>query len=374
MRLHPAIQCATGGEASYYFPPGRSMARRVHGERSVGLLYGQRALLIGALEPLTYTGTMLSTSAGDQPFKRLARTAKIQETVFLGTRAEADKALGRGPPPAREDQGRAARGRRRPPRRHRLLGLRPGADALDAGGDRRLGPGDVRDDGAAAERRRARGALAGLRPLRRALRPAARARCPAATASSAPGGTERLASPDLQATEHGAGDGAAGRLRQPVPAPARGNLAPRTTSSRARCRRGCGRSSASAGAAPTSPPSARWPPPTAAPAASSPAGAPRPQRLLLRRRHPGRAAARRHRTPQLALRLSAADLDHTGVGSKSDAQSGRDREAGAARARSGRCTPVPSAVAGRQAARAVGRRARLGEQQPGLAEHPAVAR
>jgi hypothetical protein len=28
------------------------MARRVHGERSVGLLYGQRALLIGALEPL----------------------------------------------------------------------------------------------------------------------------------------------------------------------------------------------------------------------------------------------------------------------------------------------------------------------------------
>jgi uncharacterized protein (DUF2236 family) len=69
------------------------MARRVHGERSVGLLYGQRALLIGALEPLTYTGTMISTSAGDHPFTRLARTAKIQETVFLGTKAEADRAL-----------------------------------------------------------------------------------------------------------------------------------------------------------------------------------------------------------------------------------------------------------------------------------------
>jgi uncharacterized protein (DUF2236 family) len=79
---------------TYYFPPGRSMARRVHGERSVGLLYGQRALLVGALEPLTYTGTMLSTNSGDHPFTRLARTAKIQETVFLGTRAEADKALG----------------------------------------------------------------------------------------------------------------------------------------------------------------------------------------------------------------------------------------------------------------------------------------
>jgi uncharacterized protein (DUF2236 family) len=67
----------------------------VHGERSVGLLYGQRALLIGALEPLTYTGTMLSTRANEYPFKRLARTAKIQETVFLGTKAEADEVLAR---------------------------------------------------------------------------------------------------------------------------------------------------------------------------------------------------------------------------------------------------------------------------------------
>lgn len=80
-------------DETYYFPPGQSWARRVHGERSVGLLYGQRALLIGALEPLTYTGTMLSTKSGEWPFTRLARTAKIQETVFLGTKAEADKAL-----------------------------------------------------------------------------------------------------------------------------------------------------------------------------------------------------------------------------------------------------------------------------------------
>jgi uncharacterized protein (DUF2236 family) len=78
---------------TYYFPPGRSMARRVHGDRAVGLLYGQRALLIGALEPLTYTGTMLSTNSGDHPFTRLARTAKVQETILLGSRAEADKAL-----------------------------------------------------------------------------------------------------------------------------------------------------------------------------------------------------------------------------------------------------------------------------------------
>jgi uncharacterized protein (DUF2236 family) len=78
-----------------YFPRGESVAWRVHGERSVGLLYGQRALLIGALEPLTYTGTMLSTKAGDRPFERLVRTAKAQEAIFLGSREEADRILRR---------------------------------------------------------------------------------------------------------------------------------------------------------------------------------------------------------------------------------------------------------------------------------------
>jgi uncharacterized protein (DUF2236 family) len=79
----------------HYFRPGESMARRVHGERSVGLLYGQRALLIGALEPLTYTGTMLSTKSADRPFERLVRTAKAQETIFLGSKEEADRILAR---------------------------------------------------------------------------------------------------------------------------------------------------------------------------------------------------------------------------------------------------------------------------------------
>ncbi len=84
---------SVASDSEHYFPPGQSVARRVHGDRSVGLLYGQRALLIGALEPLTYTGTMLSTRSADRPFERLARTAKIQETVLLGTREEADKVL-----------------------------------------------------------------------------------------------------------------------------------------------------------------------------------------------------------------------------------------------------------------------------------------
>ncbi len=69
------------------------MARRVHGDRVVGLLYGQRALLIGALEPLAYSATVLATNAGNHPFARLAHTAKLQEAVFLGTREEADEAL-----------------------------------------------------------------------------------------------------------------------------------------------------------------------------------------------------------------------------------------------------------------------------------------
>jgi hypothetical protein len=125
------------------------MARRVHGERPVGLLYGQRALLIGALEPLTYTGTMLSTKAGEWPFKRLVRTAKAQEAVFLGSREEADRILARVRNQHRRVKGSLAEAAGACGGRD-VLGVRPGADALDPGGDRRLRPGDVRGDGAAA--------------------------------------------------------------------------------------------------------------------------------------------------------------------------------------------------------------------------------
>jgi uncharacterized protein (DUF2236 family) len=94
---------SSGGEG-HYFPPGKSIARRVHEERSVGLLYGQRALLIWAIEPVTYTATVLSSKAGDRPFERLARTAKAQEAVLLGTREEADRVLAR----VRNQHGQAA--------------------------------------------------------------------------------------------------------------------------------------------------------------------------------------------------------------------------------------------------------------------------
>jgi uncharacterized protein (DUF2236 family) len=76
-----------------YFPRGRSLLRAAQEERLVGLFYGQRALAIGALHPVNYTGTAQATSGRSKPFRRLARTANDFEAIFLGTRAEADKVL-----------------------------------------------------------------------------------------------------------------------------------------------------------------------------------------------------------------------------------------------------------------------------------------
>jgi uncharacterized protein (DUF2236 family) len=75
-----------------YFPEG-SILRRVHSERAVGLFYGQRALMIGALNPLAFVGTIEHTNARLKPFQRLAHTAEVFETIFFGSREEADKVL-----------------------------------------------------------------------------------------------------------------------------------------------------------------------------------------------------------------------------------------------------------------------------------------
>ncbi|HEY8466754.1 MAG TPA: oxygenase MpaB family protein [Solirubrobacterales bacterium] len=75
-----------------YFAPG-SMLRRVHSERAVGLLYGQRALAIGAIDPRNFVGTIRNSRYTDRPFQRLATTAKMFETIFFGSRAEADRVL-----------------------------------------------------------------------------------------------------------------------------------------------------------------------------------------------------------------------------------------------------------------------------------------
>src|SRR5437588_9684896 len=74
-----------------YFPRGHSVLRRVHRERVVGYLYGQRALLMQGTHPLAFGGLTANTSGLDAPFQRLAHTAKTMEAVFFGTRAEADR-------------------------------------------------------------------------------------------------------------------------------------------------------------------------------------------------------------------------------------------------------------------------------------------
>ncbi|WP_232680763.1 oxygenase MpaB family protein [Nocardioides sp. R-C-SC26] len=75
-----------------YFPEG-SMLRWVQSHRAVGHTYGQRALIIGATHPVPYVGTSQSTIAKERPFERLARTAQVFETVYFGSRVDADKVL-----------------------------------------------------------------------------------------------------------------------------------------------------------------------------------------------------------------------------------------------------------------------------------------
>jgi uncharacterized protein (DUF2236 family) len=62
-------------------------------ERAVNLLYGQRALMIGALQPVAFIGTTQRSSAHKRPWRRLVHTAEMFDAVFFGTREEADKAL-----------------------------------------------------------------------------------------------------------------------------------------------------------------------------------------------------------------------------------------------------------------------------------------
>jgi uncharacterized protein (DUF2236 family) len=76
-----------------YFPSG-SVLRRVHEQRAVGLMYGQRALGIGAISPVNFLGTLIHTRNPERPFHRLARTGKAFETIFFGSREEADRVLG----------------------------------------------------------------------------------------------------------------------------------------------------------------------------------------------------------------------------------------------------------------------------------------
>jgi uncharacterized protein (DUF2236 family) len=70
-----------------------SMAVQVMSNRAVGLTYGQRALVIGAVHPQLAVGTIESTAHHETPYNRLMLTARLFEAVFLGTKEQADRAL-----------------------------------------------------------------------------------------------------------------------------------------------------------------------------------------------------------------------------------------------------------------------------------------
>jgi uncharacterized protein (DUF2236 family) len=208
----------------HYFPPGRSMARRVHGDRAVGLLYGQRALLIGALEPLTYTGTMLTTKSGEFPFARLAHTAKVQETVLLGSREEADQALEavhrlhqrvEGTLPAAAGAHPAGTPYSAFDPELMLWTLAVIADSGRAIYEAMVRPLSAAEREALWQDYRRFGELFAM-PLDAA---------PATYPEFAAWWAERLASPDLHATPHALEMAPLVAFEQPVPASARGNLA-----------------------------------------------------------------------------------------------------------------------------------------------------
>lgn len=195
----------------------------MHGERAVGLLYGQRALLIGALEPLTYTGTMLSTRAADRPFERLARTAKIQETILLGTREEADRALETVRRLHERVKGTLSEAAGTHPAGTSYSAFDPQLMlwtlAVIADSGRAMYETMVRP--LSAEEREGLwqdyvrfGELFGL----------PRGEVPGSYREFSAWWEERMASPELQATEHGLEMAPLVSFRQPVPRAARGNL------------------------------------------------------------------------------------------------------------------------------------------------------
>ncbi|MGI8862856.1 MAG: oxygenase MpaB family protein [Solirubrobacteraceae bacterium] len=83
-RRRPAVTPVSDG----YFDD-TSMLRRIHRERALALS-GPRALLMQAAHPLAVSGLLAHTTALDEPYERLARTAATLSTIGFGSRAEAD--------------------------------------------------------------------------------------------------------------------------------------------------------------------------------------------------------------------------------------------------------------------------------------------
>jgi uncharacterized protein (DUF2236 family) len=67
-----------------------SMFRQINRERAVALS-GMRALLMQAAHPLAVFGLLAHSSAMEEPYDRLARTAETMSTIAFGSRAQADR-------------------------------------------------------------------------------------------------------------------------------------------------------------------------------------------------------------------------------------------------------------------------------------------
>ncbi len=67
-----------------------SMLRRVHRERAIALS-GPRALLMQAAHPLAVSGLLAHSTAMDEPYDRLARTAEVMSTIGFGSTEDADR-------------------------------------------------------------------------------------------------------------------------------------------------------------------------------------------------------------------------------------------------------------------------------------------
>lgn len=79
--------------ASGYFTDD-SMLRRVNRERALALA-GPRALLMQAAHPLAVAGLLAHSSALDEPYDRLARTARVLSTIGFGSKSDADRVAAR---------------------------------------------------------------------------------------------------------------------------------------------------------------------------------------------------------------------------------------------------------------------------------------
>ena len=84
------------------------MLRRIHSERAVALS-GPRALLMQAAHPLAVYGLLAHSSALDEPYERLARTAETMSTIGFGSRADADRVTRRVRAMHRRVSGKLAR-------------------------------------------------------------------------------------------------------------------------------------------------------------------------------------------------------------------------------------------------------------------------